>query len=214
MINLLKSQLDKSVTQAGELTGENEKLTVSNKEINEKLEQVEADLAKKNKFIESSKQRQVSLLEEKQEALDQIEALQKELASNRGERQQVNIENDNQLSELMERIRGKDLVIDQNATEMRQLKQKIQSQETSIAFFKKKVDEVQALVEQEKAEKQEYKSMCATYRKSLVSNMQPTAVEEPDTNPFGEKAPDEQPSDTAKDSQDNFEQLKQKVKSL
>ena len=35
---------------------------------------------------------------------------------------ELNIENDNQLSELMERIRGKDLVIDQNATEMRQLK--------------------------------------------------------------------------------------------
>ena len=82
------------------------------------------------------------MVQEKQDALDQVESLQKELNSNKGERKLVNNASDNQLHELMERIRGKDLVIDQNATEMRQLKQKIQSQETSISFFKKKVDEV------------------------------------------------------------------------
>ena len=63
--------------------------------------------------------------------------------SNKGERDQVNAQNDNQLSELMERIHGKDLVIENNTTELRQLKQKIQSQETSIAFFKKRVDELE-----------------------------------------------------------------------
>ena len=215
-VNLLKSQLDKSVTQGSELAAENEKVMAQNKEQKERLETAEADLAKKTKYIESSKQRQLALIEEKQEALDQAEALQKELNSNKGERAQVNAENDNQLSELMERIRGKDLVIDQNATELRQLRQKIQSQETSIAFFKKKVDEVQTLVEQEKAEKQEYKSMCATYRKSIVTSMQAT-VEEAESNPFGapaDQTPDEQPKSARGEPPNNFEQLKQKVKTL
>ena len=42
--------------------------------------------------------------------------------SNKGERDQVNAQNDNQLSELMERIHGKDMVIESNDTELRQLK--------------------------------------------------------------------------------------------
>ena len=152
-INLLKGQKDQSVTQAGELAGENEKLTRENSEMKQRLDELEADHLKKSKLIESSKQRQLEMVQEKQDALDQVEALQKQLNENKGEREQVNIASDNQLSELMERIRGKDLVIDQNATELRQLKQKIQSQETSISFFKKKVDEVQALCDQERAEK-------------------------------------------------------------
>ena len=71
----------------------------------------------------------------------------------------------------MERIHGKDLVIENNTTELRQLKQKIQSQETSIAFFKKRVDELEKQLAQEKAEKQEYKNMCQTYRKSILAGM-------------------------------------------
>ena len=126
-INLLKSQKDQSVIQSGELVGQNEKLTTENAEMKQRLDELEADLAKKAKLIESSKQRQLEMVQEKQDALDQVESLQKELNQNKGEREQVNIESDNQLSELMERIRGKDLVIDQNATELRQLKQKIQS---------------------------------------------------------------------------------------
>ena len=60
----------------------------------------------------------------------------------------------------MERIHGKDQVIQQNLTELRQLQQKVQSQDTSIAFFKKRIDEAEKQLQQEKAEKQEYKSMC------------------------------------------------------
>ena len=76
-ITLLRNQLDKSVTQAGALAGEKEKLSAENIEMKTKLEQIETDLAKKTKYIESSKQRQVTILEEKQEALDTVEALQK-----------------------------------------------------------------------------------------------------------------------------------------
>ena len=56
-INLLKSQKDQSVIQSGELVGENEKLTKENSEIKERLDELEADHAKKVKLIESSKQR-------------------------------------------------------------------------------------------------------------------------------------------------------------
>ena len=89
----------------------------------------------------------------------------------------MNAANDNQLSELMERIHGKDLVIEANTSELRQLQQKIQSQETSIAFFKKKIDEIETQLQQEKAEKQEYKNMCQTYRKSIIAGMQASQEE-------------------------------------
>ena len=55
---------------------------------------------------------------------------------------------------MMEKIRGKDLVIDQSTNEMRQLKQTLKSQETSIAFFKKRVDEIQVALSNEKEQKQ------------------------------------------------------------
>jgi len=38
---------------------------------------------------------------------------------------------------MMEKMRGKELVIDQNVNEMRQLKSTLKSQETSIAYFKR-----------------------------------------------------------------------------
>ena len=55
----------------------------------------------------------------------------------------------------------------------------------------------------------EYKSMCGTYRKSVVTNTQ--AVEEPEANPFGassDQAPNDSSSDAAKTTLDDFEQLK------
>ena len=58
-------------------------------------------------------------MEEKQSALDLVEALQRELSAHQGERESVNAANDNQLSELMERIHGKDLVIEENTSELR-----------------------------------------------------------------------------------------------
>ena len=90
-----------------------------------RLAAIESELTKKNKFIETSKQRQLTLVEEKQSALDLVEALQRELSAHQGERESVNAANDNQLSELMERIHGKDLVIEENTSELRQLQQKI-----------------------------------------------------------------------------------------
>ena len=41
------------------------------------------------------------------------------------------------MSEMLERIRGKELVIDANSNEIRQLQSKVKSQETSIAYFKR-----------------------------------------------------------------------------
>jgi len=43
------------------------------------------------------------------------------------------------VTEMLERIRGKELVLDQNANEMRQLKSTLKSQETSIAYFKRQI---------------------------------------------------------------------------
>ena len=61
-INLLKGQKDQSVTQAGELVGENENLTRENSEMKTRLDELEADHLKKSKLIESSKQRQLEMV--------------------------------------------------------------------------------------------------------------------------------------------------------
>ena len=58
--------------------------------------------------------------------------------------------------------------------------------------------------------------MCATYRKSIVTSMQ-APVEETESNPFGapaDQTPDEQPKSARGEPPNNFEQLKQKVKTL
>ena len=44
----------------------------------------------------------------------------------------------------MERLRGKDLVIDENSHDLRQLRSTIKSQETSISYFKQQLDKYQA----------------------------------------------------------------------
>ena len=59
---MLKGQKDQSVTQAGELAGENEKLTRENGEMKQRLDELEADHLKKSKLIESSKQRQLEMV--------------------------------------------------------------------------------------------------------------------------------------------------------
>ena len=50
-------------------------------------------------------------------------------------------------------MRGKDQVIDQNTSEMRQLKSTLKSQETSIAYFKRQISELEQQLEVEKHEK-------------------------------------------------------------
>ena len=66
------------------------------------------------------------------------------------------------MSEVLERIRGKDLVIDQNSNEIRQLQSRLKSQETSIAYFKRQLQELEEKLEQEKGEKQSLKQEMLT----------------------------------------------------
>lgn len=58
---------------------------------------------------------------------------------------------------MLERIRGKELVLDQNANEMRQLKSTLKSQETSIAYFKRQIQDLEQQLDSAKSEKQTLK---------------------------------------------------------
>ena len=55
---------------------------------------------------------------------------------------------------MLERLRGKELVIEANASEMRQLKSTLKSQETSIAYFKRQIQDLETSLEDEKNSKQ------------------------------------------------------------
>ena len=54
---------------------------------------------------------------------------------------------DAQIKESIERIRGKDLVIDLQTTDMKQLKSQLSSQETQTAYYKKKNEELVLQIE-------------------------------------------------------------------
>ena len=62
-----------------------------------------------------------------------------QLASSAQASSQQSSVSETQMSEMVERIRGKDLVIDEMTNEMRQLKSTLKSQETSVAYFKRQI---------------------------------------------------------------------------
>ena len=90
---------------------------------------------------------------EKERLLEQINELKNELNQSKSNSNMQNEASQNSLSELLEKLRGKDYVIEQGNNEMRQLKQTLKSQETSIAFYKKRVDDIQEAFAREKQEK-------------------------------------------------------------
>ena len=94
---------------------------------------------------------------EKQHLKSQLAATADLLATHQSDSGQISKENETQVTEMLERIRGKELVIDQNVNEMRQLKSTLKSQETSIAYFKRQIQELEEQMEAEKREKQELK---------------------------------------------------------
>lgn len=99
---------------------------------------------------------------EKQHLIQQFSEMQNSLQSEETESNKQRIANETQMSEVLERIRGKDLVIDQNSNEIRQLQSKLKSQETSIAYFKRQLQELEDKLEQEKGEKQSLKQEMLT----------------------------------------------------
>lgn len=60
-----------------------------------------------------------------------------------------------QVSESLEKLRSKDLIIEQLTNECRQLKLTAKNQEASITYFKRKIDELNDMLEHEKASKSE-----------------------------------------------------------
>lgn len=56
-------------------------------------------------------------------------------------------ENSNHISEFMENVKAKDMIIESMTSDARQLKSTVKIQEASIAYFKKRIDELSALLE-------------------------------------------------------------------
>ena len=107
----------------------------------------------RDKCIEEGEGREVELESQKtdlEKALHEVQGELRSLLANQGK---MSAESETQLSELMERIRGKDLVIDANAAEMRQLKSTIKSQESSVQILKRKLAEQEELLEMERQDK-------------------------------------------------------------
>lgn len=79
---------------------------------------------------------------EKQHVLSKLDEMTNSLVSEESQKNKQRIANETQMSELLERIRGKELVIDANSNEIRQLQSKVKSHETSISYFKRQIGEL------------------------------------------------------------------------
>lgn len=84
---------------------------------------------------------------------DQIEEYTKKINSLHEAIEITTTENSNQISQFMENIKAKEMIIENMKNEARQLKSTVKSQEASVAYFKKKIDELNTKLEQEKMAK-------------------------------------------------------------
>jgi predicted RNase H-like nuclease (RuvC/YqgF family) len=71
---------------------------------------------------------------------------------------EVNSSKDKMTSEYIEKIRNRDLIIEKNNEELKHLKSTVRGQENSISYFKKKVDELNKLIQDEKSERMNLQS--------------------------------------------------------
>ena len=128
-----------------------------NTELSKRIDALTEDLEQREETIQQVKLSKAEVEAEKQHILTQLTEIQNSLQSEELEGNKQRIANETQMSEMLERIRGKELVIDQNSHEIRQLQSKLKSQETSIAYFKRQIQELEENLEQEKGEKQSLK---------------------------------------------------------
>ena len=128
-----------------------------NTELSKRIDALNEELTQREETIQQVKLSKAEVEAEKQHILTQLTEIQNSLQSEESESNKQRIANETQMSEMLERIRGKELVIDQNSHEIRQLQSKLKSQETSIAYFKRQIQELEENLEQEKGEKQSLK---------------------------------------------------------
>ena len=110
-----------------------------NADLVKRMEIIKLEIANRDDSLSQANQKVADREAEKDKLREQLITMTDQLASLQSDSGYQAKENETQLSEMLERIRGKDLVIDANTNEMRQLKSTLKSQETSIAYFKQQV---------------------------------------------------------------------------
>lgn len=146
----LKAQLNQNEAQTEQMIQQKEKALQQyrdqqdhNTELSKRIDALNEELALREETIQMVKLSKAEVEAEKQHILTQLTEIQNSLQSEESESNKQRIANETQMSEVLERIRGKELVIDQNSHEIRQLQSKLKSQETSIAYFKRQIQELE-----------------------------------------------------------------------
>lgn len=117
------------------------------------LKQKSEVLAKKEKMCESFQKKIGDILNEKQCFLDHIEELESELLAIKDKHKELNMINERTNSELTEKLRARDLAVVHLTEDMKQIRSTGRTQENTISYFRKKVEEITRQLDEEKREK-------------------------------------------------------------
>ena len=93
------------------------------------------------------------VLNEKNGYLERIEELSSEIKATQMKMCDLNMENDKHNDDFSEKLRYKELYVEKLNEELKHQKSTIKSQETTISYFRKKVEELTKQLEEEKAQR-------------------------------------------------------------
>ena len=130
-------------------------LMMSKKDIETQARSAEDKLYKLRTDYDSTKHERDQLSEKAAHLSEQVAENQKEIGQLKNALEVANSDHSDHVSETMEKLKGKDLLIEIMSNDMRQLKATVKNQEASAAYFKKKIDELTSQLEDAKAARTE-----------------------------------------------------------
>lgn len=128
---------------------------MSKKDIETQARSAEDKLYKLRTDYDSTKHERDQLSEKAAHLSEQVAENQKEIGQLKNALEVANSDHSDHVSETMEKLKGKDLLIEIMSNDMRQLKATVKNQEASAAYFKKKIDELTSQLEDAKAARTE-----------------------------------------------------------
>jgi chromosome segregation ATPase len=123
------------------------------KQLQEEMVKKTELLGKKERMCEQVQKKLADILNEKSGFLDRIEELETELKMNQDKLGELNMENDKFNGEYHDKIRQRDVQIDKLTEELKHTKSTLRSQENTVSYFRKKVEELNKQLEDEREEK-------------------------------------------------------------
>lgn len=115
---------------------------LAKKELEDRCRQAEDRAFKLKVESETTREEADGLAASNKGLTEQLKFAEKEMMSLKEALEVANAANSDHVSEFMEKIKGKDLIIDTMTNEARQLKATVKNQEASAAYFKRRIEEL------------------------------------------------------------------------